>query len=386
MKSRIMNDPINQFIAANWDIMPKQLSKLIEEKFEETIQRNNISKRKQRILEKFGSIENLTTFAEELESGGFNPHNWRHGWLKTEKTSIFIKNKDDIVSYEDIKEEFLKTIKKHAPRYTKIRRTTVRDGHLLVIDPADIHIGKLAMKEESGADYNIDIAVDRCVKGVEGVVNKSQGFDIAKIIFVIGNDILHTDNAIRTTTAGTKQDTDKQWWYAYINARAMYVKIIERLITVANVHVVFCPSNHDYVSGFMLADSIACWFNKCSQVTFDVSMRHRKYNMYGNTMLEFDHGDGHKDADTPLIMASEQPELWAKSKFRYSFKHHKHHHMKIKWQSGKDYHGTTMIYLRTPSGTDRWHDNNGYMAVPKAVEGFVVSKANGLVSSITHYF
>ena len=387
MKTRLLNDEINKLILVNWDLTVKELNPIIQDKLGDTLTGNALRKRKKRMIEKFGDkLQYINQFQQDLEANGFNPDNWKHGWFKTESSSIFIKNKDDVVTYDEVRDEFIKTIQKYSPKYPTVKRKKIKDGHMLIIDPADIHIGKLAIYDETGNDYNINIAVQRCIDGVKGIIDKSQGFNIDKILFVIGNDVLHVDNAQRKTTSGTPQDTDQQWWKAYMEARKMYVKIIEMLVTVADVHVVFCPSNHDYVSGFMLADSIACWFHKAKNVTFDVTMRHRKYGMYGNAMLEFDHGDGHKDQDTPLIMASEQPKLWANSKYRYSFKHHIHHHKKIRWQSGKDYHGCTVVYLRTPSGTDRWHDNNGYMGVPKAVEGFLISKTNGMVSSLTHHF
>ena len=60
---------------------------------------------------------------------------------------------------------------------------------------------------------------------------------------VRGNDILHTDNAKRTTTSGTSQDTDGMWYENYLTAKDVMIKVLEKLITVADVHFLFCPSN-----------------------------------------------------------------------------------------------------------------------------------------------
>jgi hypothetical protein len=75
-----------------------------------------------------------------------------------------------------------------------------------------LHIGKLATAFETGEDYNSQIAVKRAKDGLQGILNKSEGFYIDKVLFVAGNDILHTDNTKRTTTAGTPQDTDGMWY------------------------------------------------------------------------------------------------------------------------------------------------------------------------------
>ena len=100
-------------------------------------------------------------------------------------------------------------ISEHAPTYPKVKHKAGR--HLLVINPADIHIGKYANSEETGEEYNIPIAVSRVIEGVQGLINKSKGFSIDRVLFCIGNDILHVDNVYNTTTKGTPQDCDGKW-------------------------------------------------------------------------------------------------------------------------------------------------------------------------------
>ena len=112
-------------------------------------------------------------------------------------------------------------IENHAPTYPKIKHKAGR--HLLVINPADIHIGKYANAEETGEDYNIPIAVSRVIEGVQGLIQKSKGFSIDRVLFCIGNDILHVDNVYNTTTKGTPQDCDGKWWEHYEVALQLYV-------------------------------------------------------------------------------------------------------------------------------------------------------------------
>ena len=69
-----------------------------------------------------------------------------------------------------------------------------KENHLLVINPADIHIGKYANALETGEEYDCETAVKRVLEGVQGLIDKAKGFDIDKVLFCIGNDILHTDN------------------------------------------------------------------------------------------------------------------------------------------------------------------------------------------------
>ena len=46
----------------------------------------------------------------------------------------------------------------------------------LLISPADIHIGKLCKSFVSGEEYNKQIAVQRTLEAVDGILQKSNGF------------------------------------------------------------------------------------------------------------------------------------------------------------------------------------------------------------------
>lgn len=337
-----------------------------------------------RFRNKHGIIRH-NQFGKDLEVNNFNDGNWSHGWLKTDTASIFIKNDDGIISYEQMKEDLVSELKKHAPKYPTLKREKVKEACALIIDPADVHINKLALTEETGGEYNVEIAKQRCIDGVAGILEKASGYNIEKIYFIIGNDVLHTDNPFSTTTAGTRQDTNTMWWKAFLEAKDMYVRIIESLIPTADVEVVFCPSNHDYASGWMLADTLTSWFRNCKHVKFNANIIHRKYVQYGLNMLAFSHGDGAKEGNVKDLMADESPKMWGETKFRYAYLHHLHHKRKISYLSGKDFVGVTLEYLRSPSPADPWHNRNGYVS-PKAVEGFIHSKTNGQVARLTHYF
>lgn len=332
-------------------------------------------------------IEILNSYrAIKLESNdlGLNDADVKHGWLKSKKASLFFKNpnfkESEEQNYQLIRESIIKDIKEHALVYPIITRIPSTDGHLLVVDPADIHIGKLCDAFETGEVYNNQVAVQRVLEGVKGILDKASGFQIDKILFIGGNDILHIDTPKRTTTAGTPQDTDGMWYTNFLIAKKLYVEILELLISVADVHFTFNPSNHDYTHGFFLADVIQTWFKDCENISFDCSIAHRKGYQYGKNLIGTTHGDGAKQQDLPLLMATEFPIEWSETKHRYVYTHHVHH------KSSTDYIGVTVESLRSPSGTDSWHHRKGYQHSPKAVEGFIHHKEFGQVARLTHIF
>jgi len=298
-----------------------------------------------------------------------------------------IVTKEDLTANEN---DILKTvgnfIEKHSPHYPSVKRDVKYNNHLLVINPADIHIGKYANQLETGDGYNVEIACERVLEGLQGLIDKSKGFDVDRVLFCIGNDILHIDNVYNTTTAGTNQDVDGKWWEHFEIALALYVKCVEILREIAPVDVIHSMSNHDYQSGFHLAHALKSWFRLDGEVTFDISVAHRKYYKYGKNLIGLEHGDGAKMDKLPLLMAQEQPLLWSETTHRYWYLHHLHHKVKHKWLDAKDFIGVTVEYMRSPSGTDSWHSRKGFSGVPKAVEGFLHEKVSGQVARLVHYF
>ena len=336
---------------------------------------------------KSDEIEILNSYrAIKLESNGLglDDKDVKHGWIKSKHASLFFKNPNfkeaEEVNYKELQDAILKDIREFKPEYPTIFRNPSTDGHLLVVDPADIHIGKLCDAFEGGEDYNNQIAVKRVKEGVQGILDKASGFNIDKILFIGGNDILHIDTPKRQTTSGTPQDTDGMWYSNFLIAKKLYVDILETLLAVADVHFTFNPSNHDYTHGFFLADVIQTWFKDCDNISFDCSIAHRKGYLYGKNLIGTTHGDGAKHGDLPLLMATEFPHEWSLSKHRYVYTHHVHH------KTSKDYIGVTVESLRSPSGTDSWHHRNGYQHAAKAVEGFIHHKDFGQVARLSHLF
>jgi hypothetical protein len=334
-----------------------------------------------RAFRKKKRTEEHPALAGACDERGINVGSVGLAWNKDKHWSIQFKpSNNEGPTFEEMLRDHVHDIKKHTFNYEKIERPNYSDACLLVVDPADIHIGKLASSFETGEEYNNQIAVQRVKDGVAGIIEKSKSFNIDKIVFVAGNDILHIDTPKRTTTAGTPQDTDGMWYNNFLVAKKLYIDVLDELVKIADVHVMYNPSNHDYQNGFFLADAIKSWYRNCSQITFDTDISHRKYYQYGNSLIGTTHGDGAKQQDLPLLMAQESKDMWSLTKHRYVYIHHLHHKV------SKDYIGVTVEALRSPSGTDSWHHRNGYQHSPKAVEAFIHSKEHGQVARFTHLF
>lgn len=330
------------------------------------------------------ALKEYRAFKVQSQKQGLDPQTIKHGWFKTKETSFFATNpgykSPAEINWEELQNDLIEDVKKYSPKFPKLVRSKDSNGYLLVIDPADVHIGKLCSAFECGEAYDNQIAVKRVLEGVRGILDKARGYHIDQILFIGGNDILHIDSPKRQTTSGTPQDTDGMWHTNFLIAKQLYIDVLEILLAVADVHFTFNPSNHDYTHGYFLAQVIEAYFKNCPNISFDCSIKHRKGFQYYNNLIGTTHGDGAKLQDLPLLMAQEYAKEWAATKHRYVYTHHVHH------KTSKDFVGITVESLRSPSGTDSWHHRNGYEHAPKAIEGFIHCKTHGQIARLTHIF
>ena len=345
----------------------------------------------------------LAAFEVHCRANNLPLNLWRAFWHKTKEYSSYFINEEAIEEDNNRHSEMLADLRKLAPRYKKRKIDPVGE-HLLFIPNADIHVGKWAGAEETGAEYNMKIAVDRVRVATDALVSKAMIFGVKQFVVCLGNDVLHTDNG-KTTTNGTPQDNDGTFFRNFRMAKAMYIGMIEQLALHGDVLLVHVPSNHDWRSGYTLSEAVSERFHFHPNVKTMITERHRKYIVYGQNLIMVTHGDGVKEKDLHWHLATEGSKPWSKTKFRYIYLGHLHHkirkidgHQKLRLE--KDLIGFTEIaskfhsepednveieYVRSPSGADGWHDRNGYTSKP-AMEVFLHHPQDGQVARFTHFF
>lgn len=288
-------------------------------------------------------------------------------------------------------------------------RPAASGENLLVVDIADLHIGKLCVASEVGFTYDRAEAIRRGLEGCRRLAQRAQLVGVARILFVIGNDIIHIDDPRGKTTSGTPQDTDGTLAVMWDDALAFYVACIDMLRGFAPVDILHCPSNHDWFAGYSLARALGAWYRDCPEVgasEYNTSHRHRKYYRFEGNLLGFTHGDGAKDADLPALMLDEVPQHLDGARRRYWYLHHLHHKKvnkgsgPMRRQTEKDLIGMTVIrdraglvdsdapaieHVRSASPPDGWHDRNGYVS-RQAVEAFIHDPHDGQTDRFTVFF
>ena len=328
-----------------------------------------------------------------LENNGYRPQ-WSVSWVHLmdgdTKTTTLLRNPQEAQQEEEWREEFLAKIKKQSPRRSPPKRKKVTDGHLHLIDIADLHIGKSAFSHDGTPLYDIEKAVSIAHKAVESLVTYGQGYNVEQFILPIGNDVLHIDSKLSATTSGTPQQSDKMWTHMVEAAFDMYVTLAEQLSTIAPVKLVHCRDNHGEHLSYMLARMVEAQLHRNKWVEADISRLDRMYHQYGVNLLGFDHGHGVKSAQLPQVVAAEASTMWGQTRNRYFYRHHLHHgdfkNKRVKVLDEevlKDYPGLTVQYMRAPCPPDDWHHNAGYIGAPKAVDSFILHPERGQLAHLS---
>lgn len=320
-------------------------------------------------VEKF--VANKWDSASRREEGGVHVEELYQvkAWLKRRSEIADAKNE-----IAELKKLALDAAPKPRPKLTKI----LPKGNVLEVDLSDHHFGKLAWSEETGhKNYDLKIATKMWWDALESILARSSNYKFDEIWFVIGNDLLNSDDTDSRTTKGTYVNSDTRYQKTFGTVRNVMIESIERLRELCNkVRVFMVSGNHDFLSVWHLGDSLEAYFHSYKDVEIDNSPRYYKYATYGAVMIMYTHGDKGKRTDYPLLMATEQPEMFGRTKYREVHCGHKH------YTKLDEHHGVRVRQFTSLSPPDAWHAENAFVGNLRVAEGLIWNKDEGLIGAV----
>jgi len=254
----------------------------------------------------------------------------------------------------------------------KVKRLTLKGDYMLEVSLFDMHFGKLAWAEESGENYDLKIAEGVFLNAISELIAKTKHYPIEKIIFPTGNDFFHVNGPDNVTpTNKNPLQVDNRLPKIFETGFLAMIQAIEACAEIAPVEIIYVPSNHDPQTSFFLCHTLRSYFHNNPNVIVDVSPKHRKYIQYGVNALMFTHSPNIKSkSGLPLIMAAEEPEIWATSKHREIHTGHFHIAREIDYFAA-DTHGPVRIrVIPSLTGTDSWHYEMGFVKTARAAEAY----------------
>ena len=274
--------------------------------------------------------------------------------------SVVVKGEDNII--KAAKEEMIALLESYSPKVEK-DYNTVQDPVVYEISLPDIHYGKYT-------GQTLDEAEEEYINTVKDLLSKAKGLNIERILLPIGNDGMNSEGYSRATTKGTPQQDSAEWQETFVGYCNLMVRAINYLAKSAPVDVIIVQGNHDYERMFYAGEYLRAFFKNDDRVDIDNNFDSRKYYKYGVNLIMFTHGDKEKPAEMPLIMATEQPMLFAQTKFREVHCGHKHK------EQVNEYRGVKVRFIPSICGNDSWHKMMGYEA-KRTGQAHIWSKERG---------
>jgi len=275
-----------------------------------------------------------------------------------------VVTKENGFDLKQFKEEFFEEMKEYipqvaAPSYNSKVGTPVA----YEISLPDFHYGKIGTITQDQANRDF-------LNTIRELHRKAEGLNIERFVLPIGNDGLNSEGFSRATTKGTPQHDAEEWQQTFRGYWKLLVIAIDYLSTFAPVDVIVIQGNHDFERMFYIGEVIESWYKDYEPVTVDNSYESRKYYRYGKNMLMFTHGDKEKPAEMPLLMATENPVMFAACPHREV--HCGHQHREIV----NTYQGVKVRFLPSICTNDAWHRAKGYSA-PREAQAYIWNKEKG---------
>lgn len=359
----------------------------------------------------------LTTVAEVLAKAQIDLSEWEAGPAKIKYYEMGSKGPDNKPCVTPLcsiavglkrkvgwtREEFaaklVEDMKANAPDYDRLNdlssklqfcNPTPPQPLLCEISIFDAHFGKLAWKEECGANYDLKICEKRYMAAGRDLIARAAAMRPERILFVAGNDFFHTDQGrAGLTTNGTAQDTDGRWQKAFRKGKDCVIALIEEASLIAPVDVIVVPGNHDAEKAFCLGEVLIARFHKAERIHVRNEADTFSYYRFGKCLLGFVHGDtvtaDKKRGELPATMATDKPKDWAETICREWHLGHLHSENEMVWK----YRSVEMIrdvavrILPSLSSSDGWHRRNNYKSV-LAAEMHVYHKTLGRYGYSVH--
>jgi len=282
----------------------------------------------------------------------------------------------EVINSRAIIDAIVKDASKHIKPLPAPKSRRPAGLHMLELAVPDLHLGKLAHGAETmGANYDHKIAIDLYKKAIDALLQRTAAFRMDRIVIPFGNDLLHSDSKAGTTTAGTPLDNDSRYTKVFMEALHLLEWAVARARHFGpKIDLVAVPGNHDTLATFHLGAALEMCYKKTPAVTVHNQPTMRKYIEHGRVMLMFTHGNKGKLQNYPLLMATEQPEMFGRTRYREAHTGDKH---QIKVQ---ELYGVRVRISPALCPPDAWHYEHHFVCNQRAAEGFVWSPSDGLVS------
>jgi len=296
--------------------------------------------------------------------------NVKQQWVKTsraraelEAVTAFLEDaKDTIATYKPLK---------------RIAAPKKASKDLMGVLPmGDPHIGMYSWANETGSDFDCDIAERDLRQAVAHLVDKMPACETCLILNL--GDFFHSDNqSNRTARAGNALDVDTRWSRVLqigitlmIDCVDLALKKHKRVIVKNNI------GNHDDHTSQVLSICLMQAFKNNPRVKIAAPEAAFFCHEFGKNLIISTHGHMVKPAKMQGVVTNYYPQEWGRTEHRYCYLGHYHH------EERKEENGLTTEIFNTLAASDAWHHASGYKS-KRNMKALILDKEYGEIERYT---
>lgn len=240
----------------------------------------------------------------------------------------------------------------------------------------DAHFGMLSWREETGADWDLDIAERLLLDWFAAAIELAPPAETA--IFAQIGDLLHYDGfESKTPTSGHILDADSR----LPKVIRVVIRTLRRVISMLLekhkfVHVIMADANHDPASEAWLREMFAAFYDNEPRVSVDMSASTYYGYRHGDVSLFIHHGHKRRVNDVDTVFAGKFREMYGQTKFSYAHLGHLH---------SDELKSTNLMKVErheTLAAPDAYAANGGWLS-GRSAKVITYSKAHGEVARLT---
>jgi len=202
----------------------------------------------------------------------------------------------------------------------KVKKSELCNTYIIT----DYHAGMLAWHEETGADWDLQIAEDTLVKWFAQGIEQSPQADVA--VFAQLGDFLHFDS-LEAVTPASRHILDAATRFQKLVRTT--IKVIRRVIRMLlekypKVHIKWCDANHDPASSAWMREFLVALYDEEPRIEIDNSADTYYCFEWGKTALFFHHGHKRKVANVDSVFAAKFREVFGRTEHAYAHMGHYH--------------------------------------------------------------
>lgn len=288
----------------------------------------------------------------------------------------WVKSTADAERREAMLREMVDAMFADLPRVSPRKASGTYLADLLTVYPVgDPHVGMVSWPEETGDDWNLQIAEQVHCDAMAELVRAAPKSKQAVVVNL--GDLYHRDGALAETPRSRHPlDVDGRFMKMF----RVGVMVMRRCIESAlekhdRVHVISAAGNHDESTAQALAVALSIAYENEPRVTVDLSPSVFYYYRWGRVLLGVHHGHTCKLPALPGVMATDRARDWGECKFRHWLTGHVHH------QSVTEFPGVTVETFGTLAAKDAyatnggWRSNRSMQAIVYHAGGWLVARS-----------